>query len=160
MPGKGINITVKAHSKAPQQKAFDIVLPIDLPQVFTGYGPIPAVKSVEHFDDGWNAAGQSRQINLADGSHGIEHMLTFENGKSFGYEIRPFTGLVGSFVDHAEGEWSFTPDGDGTTVQWSYTWVPKRFGAPALWPLTKLWRPYAQRVVERCAKVAETAEAA
>lgn len=155
MAHAGYNITVKSHAKVSLQDAFDIVLPIDLPQVFSGYGPLPAVVSIDHFDNAWNAAGQSRQINLSDGSHGIENMTSFDAPNSFGYTIKPFTGVVGGLVDHADGMWSFTPSGDGTDIQWSYTWVPKTIGIVPIWALSKLWRPYAERIIKRCAIVAE-----
>lgn len=155
MAAKGFKIVAKAHAKVPRERAFDIVLPIDLPQVFTGYGPLPAVVGTELFDNAWNAAGQSRRIDLSDGNHAIESLNSFQRPSHFGYRIDQFSGPLGSFVDHADGEWSFTENGEGTDIQWSYTWVPKTIGIPVVWIVAQLWQPYADRIVKRCAIVAE-----
>jgi hypothetical protein len=54
------------------------------------------------------------------------------------------------------GEWTFTPDGNGTVIRWTYEFKPLR---RRYWLvrhlLAPLWRHYMQAGVEAAARVAE-----
>jgi hypothetical protein len=155
MARSGIEIVVEATAKVSPDHAFDVIVPIDLPLIMKGYGPIPAVVSTQDQTGGWDAVGQSRRVNLKDGSYASEQLNLFERGKRFAYRVGPFSGLTGRIVNHADGIWWFEPVAGGTRIRWSYTWVPQRFTYPFVWAFSKLWRPYAQQVLDVCVELCE-----
>jgi hypothetical protein len=133
-----------------------VIVPVDLTAVFTGLKPvIPAVTKVTDQTGDWNAAGQTRKLELADGSSTAEVIKVADRPNLFTYTVAPFSGAVGKIVDRAEGEFIFTPMSDGTHVRWTYVWIPKRGAAPIVWVLSKLWAVYAKRCVLALVKLAE-----
>jgi len=59
---------VETEIAETQAAVFEYIVPIDLPLIFTGYGPLPAVNGVQNQTGGWNKAGQTRTVTLSDGS--------------------------------------------------------------------------------------------
>lgn len=79
---------------------------------------------------------------------------------SFAYELTGLTGLLGRLVTRVRGEWTFTPDGTGTVVRWTYAFFPRRGRKPLVrWVLAPLWRRYATATLGRAVGVAVTAVA-
>ena len=76
-------------------------------------------------------------------------------GHSFAYEVTGFTNVVlRRLVSGVRGEWTCTPDGNGTVIRWTYEFKPLR---PRYWLVRHmpLWRHYMQAGVEAAARVAE-----
>jgi hypothetical protein len=156
MPSGGFRVAVDEWTSADQQRAWDVIVPVDLTAVFTGLKPvIPAVVGVRDQTGDWDQAGQTRNIDLADGSHTGEVIKSADAPELFTYTVGPFTGPVGKLVDRAEGEFKFTPMSDGTHVRWTYVWHAKRGGTPIVWVLSKLWAIYARRCIVSLVKLAE-----
>jgi len=149
-------VSVEEWARAPREQAWDAIVPVDLTGVFTGMKPlIPAVTDVREQTGSWDAAGQTRTIDLADGSHTGERIDECERPDRFAYTVGPFSGPLGVLVDRAEGEFVFSEMTGGTHVRWTYVWFAKRGAAPVVWLLAKLWRVYAGRIVLRLVKLAE-----
>jgi len=77
-------------------------------------------------------------------------MDRYTPGHSFAYEVTGFTNLVlRRLVYGVRGEWTFTPDGNGTVIRWTYEFKPLR---RRYWlvrhMLAPLWRHYMQAGVE------------
>jgi hypothetical protein len=161
MASRGYRVTSEDWTRASAERAWDSIIPVDLSQVFTGLKPlIPAVTGTREQTGAWDAAGQTRKIDLADGSETAERIDSAERPHLFTYTVGPFSGPLGRFVDRAEGEFKFTPMNGGTHVRWTYVWFPRRGGAPIVWVLAKLWGVYARRMVVALAKLADLTDPA
>jgi hypothetical protein len=156
MPSKGYRVTSEDWTHADPERAWDVIVPVELSKVFTGLKPlIPAVTGTRDQTGDWDAAGQTRKIDLADGTGTAERIDVADRPNVFQYTVGPFTGPLGRFVDRAEGEFKFTVMNGGTHVRWTYVWFPARGGAPLVWVFSKLWGVYARRMVVDLAKLAE-----
>jgi hypothetical protein len=153
---KTVPVTVQTRASIPPNRAFDIIAPIDLSLVFKGWGPFPAVRGVNNQTGTWDHARPSRNPDLSDGSTATERLTEYTVGHSFAYELTDFTNVLRRFVHGVRGEWTFTPDGDGTVIRWTYEFKP--LGGRYFLVhrgLAPLWRRYMQAGVEAAARVAE-----
>jgi Polyketide cyclase / dehydrase and lipid transport len=145
-------VTVEAPCAAPPAHVFAVIVPIDLPLIFTGWGPLPGVRGVRDQTGPWDTPGRTRRVELTDGSVTTERLTEHTPPHSFAYEL---TGVLAPLVHRVRGEWTFTPDGTGTVVRWTYAFFPRR-GRRLLVRLAvlPLWRRYATatlaRAVDRC----------
>lgn len=151
-----VPVTVQTRTALSPREAFDIIVPIDLSLVFTGRGPFPGVRGVKNQTGAWDAAGQSRNPDLTDGSTATERLTEYAAPHSFAYEITDFTNVLGRLVSGVRGEWTFSPDGEGTLIRWTYEFKP-RPGCRSLIRriLAPLWRRYMINGVTKAAQVAE-----
>jgi hypothetical protein len=137
---------VETTIEAPADIAFEHIVPIDLPSIFTGYGPLPAVTRTRDQSGSWDATGRSRTVEFSDGSSARESLTGHEYPTRFTYRITGFTGVLRFFASEALGEWNFerVAGGRSTKVRWRYEFVSR---AKVLRPLVgvftrKLWRGY------------------
>jgi hypothetical protein len=151
---------VSARTSARPQTAWETIIPVDLTSVFTGYGPLPAVTGTSEQTGDWNSVGETRRIDLSDGSHTGEEILIADQPNHFGYRVGPFSGPIGKLVSHADGRFWFYAAESGTVVRWSYTWVPRRGAYAIVWPVTRLWKAYAKRLIVDLAALADASEPA
>jgi hypothetical protein len=144
-------VTVETPCPVPPARAFDVIAPIDLTVIFTGWGPLPGVRAVQ--SGPWDAAGRVRTVELTDSSTAVERITEYTPPHSFAYELGGFTGVLGRLVSHVRGEWTFTPDGVGCVVRWTYAFYPRR-GLLVRWVLVPLWRRYAAATLDRAVAAA------
>lgn len=135
---------MEVPSSAPPSEAFRVIVPIDLSKVFRRWGPFPAVLGVIGQTGAWDTAGHVRFPQLSDGSTAREMLTEYTAPHSFAYEISEFTNTLGRLVDKIRGEWTMTPDGDGSIIRWTYSFYPRRGrrGVVRVF-LVPLWRRYA-----------------
>jgi hypothetical protein len=153
-----VPITVQTRTALPPNRAFQPG--VDLSLVFKGWGPFPAVRGVRNQTGAWDHAGASRNPILSDGSTATEKLTEYTAGYSFAYEVTDFTNvLLRGLVCSVRGEWTFTPDGSGTLIRWTYEFMPlrRRYWLVRL-ILASLWRHYMQAGIEAAARVAEDLE--
>lgn len=136
-------VTVQALTTVGPTATFEIVVPIDLSLVFGGWGPFPGVRGASNQTGAWDHVGASRNPDLTDGSTATETLVEYTVGHSFAYELTGFTNALGRLVRGVRGEWTFTPDGEGTLIRWTYEFKPR----PGCWALIRLalaplWRRY------------------
>ena len=152
-----VPVTVQTRSTLRPEDAFRLNVPIDLSLVFKGWGPFPGVRGVKNQTGAWDAVGQSRNPDLTDGSTASERLTEYTPPSSFAYEVTGFTNaLLRRLIEGVRGEWTFTPDGDGTVIRWTDEFKPlprrmfllRRIVAP-------LWKHYMQAGVEGSARGAE-----
>jgi hypothetical protein len=146
----GVPVTVHASANAPVGRAFHVVAPIDLPRIFRGFGPLPAVVATREQTGAWDHVGATRVVELRDGSEARERLTAYDAPRHFGYRVGPFTGPQRLLVEHADGAWWFAPVGaDVTRVVWTYTFRPAGAAArPLVWAVVApLWRAYARRAL-------------
>jgi Polyketide cyclase / dehydrase and lipid transport len=153
-----VSVTVTATTGAAVERAFDAIAPIDLSRIFTGFGPLPAVRGVRGQAGAWDHLGATRVVELSDGSEAREAITAYERPRHFAYRVGPFTGPFRRLVRAADGAWWFAPAtaSGGTEIHWTYAFEPARFAAPAVrLAVAPLWRAYARRVLARAVSVAE-----
>jgi hypothetical protein len=153
---KTVAVTVQTRAAASPQHAFTVNVPIDLSLVFKGWGPFPAVRGVKNQTGAWDHVGASRNPVLSDGTTANETLTEYTAGHSFAYEVTGFTNILGKLVEGVRGEWTFTPDGEGTVIRWTYEFKP-RLGCYFLVRrgLAPLWRHYMRAGIEAAAKACE-----
>jgi hypothetical protein len=145
-----VPVTVEAACTAGPDVTFHTIVPIDLTAIFKGWGPLPAVKTVLGGDGTWERPGQERTTKFSDGGTAREVLTEYTAPHSFAYELTSFTNSLAVLVTRIRGEWTFTPDGNGTLVRWTYAFYPRR-GRRLLvrCVLAPLWRRYAENVIIR-----------
>lgn len=144
-----VPVTVFARTSAPTGRAFDIIVPIDLTQVFHPAWPFPGVGSIHDDPPEWNRPGLSRYPQFDDGSQATETLTEHVEGHGFAYELTDFTNVLGQLAKGVRGEWSFLPDAAGTTIRWTYEFLPKAGRRPILaGPFAPLWKRYMQRALD------------
>ena len=109
----------------PIQQTFDYIITIDLTHIFPPIGNVPGVASTSISKE-WGKPGLERVNMSTDGSSTREKMLTVDAPRSFTYRIEGFTApVLKSLLDHIEGGWILTDNGNGTTsIEWLYVLVP------------------------------------
>lgn len=121
-----VPITVHARTALDPRQTFDIVVPLDLSLVFKGWGGIfPGVRGANNQTGEWDHVGASRNPDLTDGSTAVETLVEYTDATSFAYELVGFTNILGRLAHGVRGEWTFTPDGPGTLVRWTYEFKPR-----------------------------------
>jgi hypothetical protein len=144
-----VPVTVQARTDLTPTQAFEVIVPIDLSLVFTGWGPFPGVRGANNQTGAWDHVGASRNPDLSDGSTANERLTEYTAGRSFAYELTDFTNILGRVTSGVRGEWTFTPDGEGTLVRWTYEFKPRRHWAALIrFGLAPLWRRYMQAGIE------------
>ena len=158
---KTVPVTVQTRAKLSPKRAFNTIAPIDLSLIFKGWGPFPAVRGVNNQTEAWDHPGASRNPDLSDGSTATERLTEYTSGHSFAYELTQFTNVLRYLIQGVRGEWTFTPDAEGTVIRWTYEFKPlRRRYLLVRRLLAPLWRLYMEVGIEEAAKVAEKRSAA
>lgn len=139
-----VPVTVETPCLASPDTALRIIAPIDLTAIFKGWGPLPAVVSVSNQTGAWDTPGASRTPHFSDGGSASERLTQYTAPHSFAYELTGFTNALRLMVTKVRGEWTFTPDGDGSIVRWTYSFYPRKGRALLVrLVLAPIWRRYA-----------------
>jgi hypothetical protein len=152
-----VSITRTVLIPGTPEKVFAFIAAEDvLPKVLTGYGPLPAVTRTSENTGPWDKPGSARVVHLADGTSAREQVTRYSSPKDFAYRVWDFGNpVVKTLATEARGEWRFTPTGDSTQVEWTYTFVAKN--AAAALPLSGitqlLWRGYMDVCLDNTAKL-------
>lgn len=153
---RSVPITVQQRIDLTPGDAFEIIVPMDLASVFPRIPGVPVITGVEHQTGGWDHAGASRYPRFSDGSQAFEQLTEYTPGHSFAYQVTDFTNLLKSLALAIRGEWTFTPDGAGTMVRWTYEFQPR---PGRRWflagPFTPVWRAFMRRTLANIAEAAE-----
>jgi hypothetical protein len=123
---KTISSLVTAKVGANTLDAFCHVVPIDLTSIFKGYGLLPVVIGTEAQTGNWDAIGQTKTVNLSDGSSVKERITQYQKPDYFSYVVSDFSGVLGLLITSAAGEWWFESDNlspNSTVIRWSYTFL-------------------------------------
>lgn len=154
-----IAVTAKQIANAPIALVFDVIVPIDLSLVFTGYGPLPAVTRVSGQSGPWDKAGRERTVHLSDNSAAKEQLLEVKAPNHFSYRVSSFTGFLRFLASEANGEWWFSTQNDKTLVVWQYCFTPKSlFTLPLLYFIARvLWHGYMHKSLNLAVETAERA---
>lgn len=145
---KTVPMVVQGRTSVSPAQAFDTIVPIDLSLIFTGWhGVFPGVRGSKNQTGSWDHVGASRNPDLSDGTTATESLVEYSRPSSFAYTLVDFTNVLGSLAEGVRGEWTFTPDGDGTLIRWVYEFKPLR-GRGTL--VRRLLAPTWQRYMAQC----------
>lgn len=153
---KTVPITVFARTSAPPEAAFPVVAPIDLSAVFLADRIFPGIAGVEDQTEAWDHAGASRHPRFTDGSQATERITEYAEPYGFAYELSEFTNVLSALTSGVRGEFSFLPDGTGSTIRWTYEFKARGLRRVIVaGPFRPLWRRYMQRALDRMVAIVE-----
>ena len=157
MTGPTVPVAVATTAGVTPTAAFAAIVPVDLTRIFTGFGPLPAVRRVRDQSGPWDHAGATRTVELSDGTTVTERLTAVVPGEHFSYRVGPFSGPLGRLVRHADGDWWFGPARSGTAVRWRYTFQARGrvTGVVVAALVVPLWRRYAERALAAAVALAE-----
>jgi uncharacterized protein YndB with AHSA1/START domain len=119
--------------------------PTTMAQVFKGAGPIPAITQVTGPAP---AVGVIRKIHQADGSVLEEEVLELDPPRRHAYRIvRGIKAPFSLLVRWGDGAWTFTPESEGTRIQWDYGF---RLTSPLVWPVARPLMIFMRRAMQGC----------
>jgi len=116
------------------------------PATFTGYGLIPAIRSITL--EAPLAIGATRRIDNADGSTLIEQITALKKPTLHAYTLRGFRAPFSWLVTQGDADWAISATTTGTQVRWRY-----RFTLAHGWayPVAAcLLRFFMARAMQRC----------
>jgi len=151
-----VPITVQQRSYLTPAQAWAVIMPIDLSRVFKPVAPFPGVAGVANQTETWDHPGPSRNPQFTDGSSADEQLTECAEGTSFAYQLTGFTNVLRYLAAGIRGEWTFTPDGPGTLVRWSYEFKPlpgRRWIIAG--PFKVLWLRWMRAGLARCIQALE-----
>jgi Polyketide cyclase / dehydrase and lipid transport len=154
---KTVPSTVQARTTLRPEDAFNVIVPMDLSLVFGGWhGIFPGVRGAKNQTGAWDHVGASRNPDLTDGSTATETLVEYTRPSSFAYTLTSFTNVLGRLVEGVRGEWTYSPDGDGTLIRWAYEFKPLH-GRTTLVRrvLSPLWRRYMANSLDKTIEAAE-----
>lgn len=137
----------------PEQVFAYATTPSAAAEFFTGYGPIPAIRSIEFLPSSGPHIGGERTVRLVDGSELLEEIVGWDPPRRHSYRVTNFRPPLSRLASEATGSWTFEPTGQGTRITWHYAY---RLTTPLAWPLAVplvklLMRGAMQRALDRIA---------
>ena len=151
-------VTIAATANAPINKTFETIVPIDVPTIMPGYGPLPAATGVENQTGNWNAVGQTRTVRLADSTTAREEITLYEAPNRFGYKVSDWSGAMKFLARHAKSEWSFREIAPNQTrITWRYAFAPRSIWTTwlLLAVVQLLWRGAMKQALCECVRQTE-----
>lgn len=141
--------TVTATVPTDLPTTFQHLTGMDVPAVFRGAGPLPAVTAVHNQTGDWNAVGQTRTIVLSDHSTANETLDNYQFPHTFGYTVTGYTSVLRLLVTKGVATWHCTSTPTGTLVSWQYAYHARSvLAVPLLWLLMVLfWKKYMRAAV-------------
>jgi hypothetical protein len=129
-----VSTTVTATALVPRGVLFDRFIPVALPDILTGWGPIPAVTATSGQTGPWDEPGSERTVHLADGSTARERVTECRTPEYFAYVVAGFTNPIRLLACEGRGQWWFDAAGDGaaTHIRWTYTFEARSRAAGLL----------------------------
>ena len=131
------------------EAAYDAVLDAPLEAILGKRGGlVPAITGCTGQDGRWGTVGQTRTIEMSDGTRALETLVAADRPTDYRYRISDVRGLMMKpLVAGIDGRFSFEASGAGTRVTWSWemraTNAVTRLLLPALGPF---WHRWARRM--------------
>jgi len=141
--------TVTATVATDLPTTFRHLTGMDVPAVFRGAGPLPAVTAVRQQTGDWDAVGQTRTIVLSDHSTACETLDNYQFPHTFGYTVTGYTSVLRLLVTKGVATWHCTSTPNGTLISWQYAYHARSvLAVPLLWLLMVLfWKKYMRAAV-------------
>lgn len=123
------------------------LLDLDQWPSFTGYGPLPGIRSARFLARTPGVVGSRIAVVNTDGSTHTEEILEWDPERAIRLRLGGFSRPLRWFADHFDEAWAIEPHADGTTtVVRTFELHPRGWwGVPVLWVV----RPLLRRAVMR-----------
>jgi uncharacterized protein YndB with AHSA1/START domain len=120
---------------------------------FRGIPPlIPGIVEARFPEEGAPRPGMLRHVKLSDGSRVVERLLAFEAPRLHRYDMAEMQRLQKLLLTNMQGEWTFSPEGEGCRVVWDYSFFEKSaVTRPVVWLVAKLFRRAMQNCLDQLA---------
>lgn len=136
-----------AHVDAPPRRVFAALTRHDATRFYPKSGVLPAVVAVRDQTGDWDAAGQTRTLELSDGSS-LTETLRSADYPVFAYDLTEFTKLFGLLVAHGHSEWLVAPEGAGSSISWRYSFTSRPGWGLVVAAIVRVaWGPYMRKVL-------------
>jgi hypothetical protein len=113
---------------------------------FTGYGPLPGIRSAAFEVRTPEVVGTRIQVENRDGSKHVEEIVVWDLPRTVQLRMSDFSAPVSRLATHFDETWQFTPRGAATHVIREFSLHPKcRRSKVMLWIVSKFLR----RAVDR-----------
>jgi hypothetical protein len=151
MTTRGSTAIAELTAKASRTQTWNTATPLTPVGYYPKSGLLPGVLEVRDQSGAWDKPGQTRQLMLSDGGWVREKTTNVEPYGFFAYNLSDFQKVFSKLVEYARAEWTFTEVEGGTTIHWSYTFVPLNAGAkvPLALIVKLLWGPYMRKVLPK-----------
>lgn len=156
-----MTVTASASTARVVAAALDSTWHVATPLTPVGFYPragvIPAVVAVHDQTGPWDAVGQTRRLELSDGSSVVESLVLVEPDQVFVYELSRFTGLLGHLVTGGRADWTYSSTPNGRTrVDWTYSFFARPGRGLIVRGIVRFgWAPYMRRVLVGIAREVE-----
>lgn len=108
---------------------------------FTGYGPIPGIRSAEFEARTPGVVGTRIRVTNADGSAHVEEVVEWQPDARLVLHMADFSPPLSRLATRFEEEWTFEPVEGGTHVARTFRLYPKSFlTRPVVWLISLLLR--------------------
>lgn len=145
-----IRAAISGTASLPVPQVFHHLVNVDVPTVFSGYGPMAAVVEVREQQGDWGQVGQTRKIILADGGSLVEEITAYHESELLAYQLKDLKGPLRILAREIHGEWHYySTDKDQTRIEWQYDFLPRHvLLSPLTWLVVKtLWMAYMKRIL-------------
>lgn len=148
-----ISAEVHTEVKLAQEQAFERLVHIDVPTVFTGRGLIAAVEKTEPIEGDWCQVGDRRWVIMSDQSRLQERILKYQKPHFFAYQLEKISGPLAFLVQSIEGDWiyRFNQSRQATSIHWRYDFRARNaLIYPLAWCFVRMiWMPYMRQVINK-----------
>ena len=114
MATPSISVTATARVAVARDPLFAWFIPIELPRILAGYGPVPAVVSSSDQSGPWDVVGSARTVHLADGATARERVTACDPPAYFAYTVAEFSHSLRHLAVEGRGQWWFDAAGDAS----------------------------------------------
>jgi hypothetical protein len=120
-----INTSASVIINRPREDVFALATDhAVIPELFRGFGPIPAIEKISMIEGSGLTAGSVRLVENSDGSKLRERIVLFNPPREQQYILEsgfrpPFSLLVSS----GQGHWTFNRSSNGTLVTWNFSFT-------------------------------------
>ena len=142
-----IRLHVQRTIRAAPEAVFALALdPKRFPAMFTGCGPIPAIRSITL--TGPIAVGGTRELENSDGSRLTERITALQAPRRHAYTLSGIRPPLSWLALCGDADWAFTDAAGGTQVSWNYgITLTSPLAWPVAWPVL---RGFMRGAMQRC----------
>ncbi|MBD8527818.1 SRPBCC family protein [Pseudomarimonas arenosa] len=134
-----MHLSVEHVIAAPADALFALTLDVQrFPQLFTGCGPVPGLRCIEHNSP--PGIGATRRVESMDGACMIETITFLDPPRRHAYRLSGLRPPLAWLARVGHANWTFSEEATGTRVRWTYDWEPASvFTRPLAWLLLKVF---------------------
>lgn len=136
-----ISFTCRARLPLTPEEIAAEILSVDKWPGFTGYGPLPGIRSAVFESRTPDVMGTWIRVVNTDGSSHVEEIVEWDPERRLRLDLKEFSPPLSRLADHFEEVWEFTPAAEGTDLVRTFAMYAKSWlSRPVLWLISLLLR--------------------